>query len=349
MVFTLNDILLILGSAIVGGLISWLVFRILLEYIKRVASHTKTTLDDKILTALELPVYLAVVVLAIHFGLDYTSFRNIDNRAVIFGIATILLITYSLLRLFDATIQWYVEEVQSKSKTIDNIIPTMRRIARIVIMALGGIMILRALGIEITPILAALGIGGLAIALAFQDTLSNFFAGLYITIDRPLKVGDYVELDGGVRGYVVSVGWRSTQIRTLANNLVIIPNSKLVQSVVTNFYLPTKDMAVVIPCSVAYKSDLEKVEKVTIETAREMQKKVKGALPDFDPFIRFHTFGDNGINFSIIMRVAEFVDQYLLIHEFIKELHKRYAKEGIEIPFPQRTVHFTRQRMTKTK
>mgnify|MGYP001557992760 FL=1 len=135
------------------------------------------------------------------------------------------------------------------------------------------------------------------------------------------------------------IGWRNTHIRTLPNNMVIVPNSKLAQSVLTNYYYHDKEMAVVIQVSVAYGSDLDKVERVTIEVAKQIQKAVPGALESFEPFIRYHTFGDSGIGFSVILRVKEFVDQYIIKHEFVKALHKRYAKEKIEIPFPQRVVY----------
>ncbi len=338
---TLNDVGIVLGSLIAGYVAATIIFRLVMFYVKKLTAKTTTTLDDHVISALERPLAFAIMLLILNFSLEYTSLANISGKGIAFEIAIIILLTYTLLRLLDGVIYWYNDEVAAKSKgKISDLVATLQRIGRVVIVVVGATMVLRSLGIEITPLIAALGIGGLAVALAFQDTLANFFAGVYVTVDRPIKVGDYIEIEGGIRGYVVSIGWRSTRIRTLANNLVIIPNSKLAQTIVTNYYAPTLDMAVVIQCSVAYSSDLEKVEKVTIEAAREIQKRVKGAVPDFDPFIRYHTFGDNGINFSIILRVNEFVDQYLITHEFIKELHKRYTKQGIEIPFPQITLHY---------
>jgi len=187
-------------------------------------------------------------------------------------------------------------------------------------------------------VLASLGIAALALSLALQDTLANFFSGLYILVSRPIRMGDYVELENGLKGYVLAIGWRETRIRTLPNNTVVIPNNKLAQSIVINYYLPEKEMACLVQVGVSYGSDLEKVERVTCEVGKEVLSRVSGAVNAFDPFIRYHTFADFSVNFTVILRINEFVDQYLVTHEFIKALHKRYKAEGIEIPFPIRTV-----------
>ena len=153
------------------------------------------------------------------------------------------------------------------------------------------------------------------------------------------RIGDFIEMEGGVSGFVEDIGWRSTRIRTLPNTMIVVPNSKIASTIITNDSLPVPEMGIVIQCGVAYTSDLEKVEKVTIDAARKIQKTVKGAVKDFEPFIRYHTFGDSNINFSIILRVESFVDRYLVTHELIKSLKKRYDKEAIEISWPVRKVY----------
>jgi len=151
--------------------------------------------------------------------------------------------------------------------------------------------------------------------------------------------GDYLKLDGGEEGYVTDISWRNSTIRQLSNNLVVIPNSKLASANFTNYHLPEQEMAVIVQVGVAYGSDLDKVERVTIDVAKNTMTQIDGGIPEFEPFIRFHTFADSSINFSVILRVKEFVNQYLIKHEFIKSLHKRFNAEGIEIPFPIRTVY----------
>jgi small-conductance mechanosensitive channel len=215
-------------------------------------------------------------------------------------------------------------------------------LARIVVYIIGFLIILQSLGISITPILTALGIGGLAVALALQETLSNFFAGLHIIASGQIRVGDYVLLDGGQSGYITDINWRNTTIRVLANNMIVVPNSKLAGSIVTNYFLPEKTMSLVINMSVSYDSDLKKVERVTIEVGRDVMKTVEGGVPDFEPFIRYNDFLDSGIQFSVILRLQDYVSQYLIKHEFIKRVHERYALEGIVIPYPVRDVRLTK-------
>jgi len=226
---------------------------------------------------------------------------------------------------------------------VKTIVPSLDKVAKFLIAIIGLMVILNSLGVSVTAPLAALGIGGIAIAFALQSTLSDFLSGVYLMADRPVRVGDYIELDSGQKGYVTDIGWRSTKIKELPNNMIVIPNSKLASCIVTNYYLPEKEMACLVQVGVSYKSDLEKVERVTIDVANKILKKVQGGVPKFEPFIRYHTFSDFSINFTVILRVKEYVDKYLLTHEFIKELHKRYRKEGIEIPFPIRTVYMKKE------
>lgn len=211
-------------------------------------------------------------------------------------------------------------------------------LARILIFLLGFLIILQTLGISITPLITALGIGGLAVALAMQDTLSNLFSGLQIIATQQIQPGDYIRLGTGEEGYIVDINWRNTVIRTLPNSLIIVPNSKLATSIVVNYNLPEPENAVLVEVAVSYGSDLEKVEKVTVEVGAAVMHEVHGSIPEFQPFIRYHTFSDFSIKFTVILRGKEYVDQYLIKHEFVKRLHKRYQQEQIEIPFPITTV-----------
>ena len=203
---------------------------------------------------------------------------------------------------------------------------------------LGVLVILQSLGISITPVLTALGVGGLAVALALQETLSNLFAGLQIIAARQIKPGDYVHLDTGEEGYVADVTWRNTTIRAIANNMIIVPNSKLASTILTNFHHPVKDLLVYVNVGVHYDSDLEHVERVTMEVAEEVQAAVDGAKRDHKPRVRYNEFGDSGIIFRVVLSAEEFYDSYELTHQFIKRLKKRYDEEGITIPFNMVTL-----------
>lgn len=200
------------------------------------------------------------------------------------------------------------------------------------IIALGLLMFLEAIGVPISPILASLGIGSLAIALALQETAKNLFAGFFVIADKPLQVGDFVKLEGGQEGWLSQLGWRSSKFRMLADSLVVVPNSKLVDSVVTNYRAADGGLAISVELAVASGSDLERVERITIDAAREAMRTVEGAMDGFEPFVRFHTVAGGQISFSAALRARSGALIERVRHEFIKRLAARYLQEGIKIP-----------------
>ena len=202
------------------------------------------------------------------------------------------------------------------------------------------IIVLENLGVSLTAVWTTLGVGSVAVALALQDTLSNFFAGLYLLVDRPVSPGDYIRLDSGQEGVVVRVGGRSTTLRTLANNLVVVPNSTLAKAVITNYSAPEPRLAVAIPVSVAYGTDPARVEKVLADVAQQAARDgLEGLLVDPAPTVRFNPgFGDSSLDFTLAVQVRQFADQYLVQSELRKRILARLREEGIEIPFPTRTL-----------
>jgi len=256
---------------------------------------------------------------------------------------TTVAILFSVTIFFANVLGEFVVSYTSKySETLPST-SIFKKVTRLAILIIGFLIILQTLGISISPLLTALGVGGLAVALALQDTLSNLFAGIHILVSKQVRPGDFIKLETGEEGYVVDISWRNTTIRMLPNNLVVIPNSKLASSIVTNYYMPEKMLSVLVSVGVSYDSDLEKVEKVVIEVAKEVMQTVPGGVPEYEPFVRYSSFGDFSINFSVIMRAKEYTDQFLIKHEFIKRLHKRFKKEGIEIPFPITTVYLKKE------
>ena len=313
---------------------------ILDRYIKRITQKTKTDIDDKLLAALKKPLIGLIIFVGLYFSLwqvDYVQ-QNINIMNNIFFILAVIWFVFALNRITKVALEkWLL--VSPKFKNMPQLLV---RTVKAFVYFVAFIIILNHFHVEITPLVATLGIGGIAVGFALQDTLSNFFAGLHIVSDKPINIGDFIELEGNISGYVEDIGWRSTRIKTLPNTLVIVPNSKIASTTITNYSLPVPEMSVVIQCGVAYTSDLDKVEKVTIETAKKIQKTIAGAVKEFEPFIRYHTFGDSNINFSIILRVETFVDKYLVTHEFIKALKKAYDKGGIEISWPVRKVYYAK-------
>ncbi|MBL8026346.1 MAG: mechanosensitive ion channel family protein [Fibrobacteres bacterium] len=213
-------------------------------------------------------------------------------------------------------------------------------VVSVLVYGLGLLMILQSLGVSITPVLTALGVGGLAVALALQPTLSNFFAGISIILSKQIHVGDYMRLgEGTIEGHVTDITWRNTTIKTLANNLVVVPNSILAGSMFTNYTKPEQEVAVKVDVSVAYNSDLEKVEKIAHATAKKVLADCEAGVTAFEPVIRFHTFGQSSVDFTVVLRARDVTDQLTIKHQMIKDLLVNFRKEGVEIPYPIRTVN----------
>jgi small-conductance mechanosensitive channel len=342
-----NEIVYFVAVLVISLIIAKIVYFILDKYVKRLTRKTKSEIDDLIVEAIHLPLYIGIMLVGLYFALKRLTilipYEQLIGQA--FYVIFVLVVAFVFQKILGAVFSgWF-----TKRKGVDKTPKVLMRIVYLAVYLVAVIVILSYFKVEITPLIATLGIGGIAIGLALQDTLSNFFAGLNILSDQPIKVGDYIEIDAGtkegvVRGYVEDITWRTTRIRTtemqnLANNYIIVPNSKLAQSIITNYDAPKKEVSIIVNCGVDYKSDLEKVEKITLEVAKKIQKTVPGAVRDFEPFIRFHTFGESNINFYVTLRSETFIDKYLITHEFMKALKKRYDKDDIEISWPVRKIY----------
>ena len=256
----------------------------------------------------------------------FSSIAGTDDIAItVWRVLTILIVTLTLSRLSDRLIDWYLQNIAQKTETKidDTLLPSVRRVLPVALYSIGVLVAIDSVGISISPILAGLGIGGLAVALAVQPTLSNFFAGTYVVTEGELKPGDFIELDGGPSGFVESVGWRSTKIRSRLNNLVIIPNSKMSESIVTNYYSPTPAMNVIVTCGVSYESDLGKVEELALQEANQLVEESEAAVvdADFEPVVRFTNFGDSNIDFIVFMQAIDRPGSFLLKSELIMRIH----------------------------
>jgi small-conductance mechanosensitive channel len=309
-----------------------------------------------LIKAIRKPILLGFLLYGFYYALTTVSYL-LPHAALVgqaFLIMQVFFVAFVASRVVNAILDWYATDiaVKTESKLDDHFLPPLKKVVYIIAFLLGAVFLMDSFGVEITTMIAALGIGGLAIALALQDTLSNFFAGAYTTLDRPVRVNDFVELDTGDKGFVVEIGWRSTKIRKLDNNLVVIPNSKMAQSRIINYDLPQSWMNVTVPCGVSYESDLEKVEKVTIEVAKRVMKEHAGIsqFKDGDPpLVRYREFGDSNINFNIILRVNTPLDQYRVRHEFIKQLKARFDREDIEISVPARKLYMAKEKKAKRR
>ncbi|WP_030681379.1 mechanosensitive ion channel family protein [Streptomyces sp. NRRL B-1347] len=332
---TLHD-LMFAGIAVVCGSAAALLSRAMLRWLGVRATRTRWNGDDVMVDAARALVPCAAIVAglaAAAAALPLTP-RTGRNVNLVLTALLILAATVTAARI----VAGLVKSLAQSRSGVAGSATIFVNITRVVVLAIGFLVVLQTLGVSIAPLLTALGVGGLAVALALQDTLANLFAGVHILAAKTVQPGDYIRLSSGEEGYVVDINWRNTVVRNLSNNLVIIPNGKLAGTNMTNYSQPEQELSILVQAGVGYESDLDQVERVTIEVVDEVMTEITGALPDHEAAIRFHTFGDSRIGFTVILGVGEFSDQYRIKHEFIKRLHRRYRAEGIPVPAPTRTV-----------
>jgi len=319
---------------------AWLrIKRIIFAVIRRFAGTTKTHLDDILLQAIDFPLFLMIFSSGIIFVQKSSPLVANHDMARYLGYGFKAITIMAVTLFIDKFIRYLIVEFTPKHDVLKASSGVAKVVARIFVIGIGFLILLDSFGVSITPILASLGVGSLAVALALQPTLENFFSGIQLIADKPIKVGQFIRLESGQEGYVEKIGWRSTWIKLLPNHIVILPNKTVVNSVITNYCYPDHEVAVLVDLGVHYKSDLDKVERVTIDVAKHVMQTVPGGVKDFQPFIRYHTLGEFSINFTVILRAKEFVDNYLIKHEFIKQLQKRYDQEGVVIPYPIRATN----------
>ncbi len=341
------------GILLASLVAAWLVNFTMSTVVKQLTKKTKTTLDDRLLDAFHRPLF--IFILAHGFFLALTSTTFLDkwqiyvNKAWV--VCVLIVVIYGVQRVATALIRWYGDEiaVKTKSNLDEKLLPLVRRFSTVLIYVIGGLVILDNVGIKLSPLLAGLGIGGIAVALALQPTLSSLMAGAFVAADGTLGAGDFIELLNGPNGKVLEIGWRTTRILTPTGNLVVVPNSKLVDSIVTNYYSPTPEMSVVIPCGVSYESDLNQVERVCIEVARQVMNDLPESVivKTAEPIVRFREFGDSNINFNIILRARDWGNTIVVTHEYMKRLHARFGQERIEMNYPVRKLVYVRERNSK--
>ncbi len=298
-----------------------------------------------IIKSLNLPLNLIIVmacILMAEYLFRQAGWLN-DSTDSATKISIQLLLIVACLVFIDRLGSGLLNRYRDSSGLLKNSNGIARGLLHGLVYGIGILVILGTLGISITPIIASLGITSLAVALALQPTLENFFSGLQLVMDKPIRIGDFIELDSGEQGFVEKIGWRSTWIKMLPNNLVIMPNSVLAQSKIINYYYPEKELSVPVEVGVHYNSDLEHVERVALDVAREILVSHKWGVDDYDTFVVFHTFDSSSINFTVMLRAKEYFNRFFIKSAYIKALHKRFAQEGIVIPYPIRAINTSQE------
>ncbi len=340
---------ILIASCALAFFTNFLIGVILNQIVKRHDSPLRS-IQIQILGALRIPVILIIILQGIRLSLFYLSHASVPSLGFlnelgelghnIWLIAMALIACYTVSRLIKSMMRWYSARVSHDTRNaLNNVIwPILIRITSIVVFTLGALVVLDIMGIPITPLLAGIGIGGLAVALALSPTISSFIAGTYVVAEGHISEGDYVEIDSERAGFVTDVGWRSTVLRSRFNNVIVVPNSILTESIVTNYATPTPAVTGIVECGVSYESDLKQVEQVSIEIAKAAIEESENGNKEFEPLFRFYEFGDSNINFRIIFQGADRPAMIAIQHEIIMRLHARFNEEGIEINYPVRKL-----------
>jgi small-conductance mechanosensitive channel len=310
---------------------------IFIGFLGMAAKKTKTTLDEKIIKAIKLPIRYLSIIIGFYYAVGYLSFdfsfKGINAEKILY-VLLVLVISYTISRLVKTFFIWYSEKDVDAKNASKTMFVFLRKITSVSVYAFALVFILGHFGVEIRPLLAGLGIAGLAIALGLQETLANLFAALFIVMDKSINVGDWIKLEDDTKAYIEDISWRSVRIREIGGNMVIVPNSLFVNQRISSYDYPESPFSTWIDIGVAYDSDLDKVEKTAIRAANNVIKNEEISIEENEPIVRFTALAESSINFILIIKVDEVQNEGRIKHALIKEVIKEFKKENIEIPFP---------------
>lgn len=324
-----NSILLLAGAGLLSYLVNW-AFKYV---VPKIVIKTKSDTDDRIVAAVRFPVTVSIVVGAVVLILEPVAMRA--GWANYFNLSLISILTlvwaWALAKVSGAII----DEIDHRLKRKHDILSFFKSLSSLLIIGIGLVVILVIWEIDVTPLLAAGGVAGIAVAFAAKDTIANIFGGVSIFLDRPYKMGDYILIDGTERGEVISIGARTTKIKTRDDVLISIPNSIMATSKIVNETGLNPPLRIKVMVGMPYDCDLEKAEKTLWLSIAA----VEDILEHPEPRVRFREFGDSSINAEVMGWVKDPEDKGRVMHELIKQIKKDLDKAGISIPFPQRDVH----------
>ncbi len=341
----LVESLQISSSPVVNALISIALFVVaaklvnlfLTKVLRRFSRFTETDLDDKIIDLIHKPVFHTIILAGL---IAAAGDLQLSSRSLFYvngSLYTLLVIIWCVtsIRISDEVIGHLVAKSSDLTGLSKDIEPLVENVSRIALIVIALMVVLSLWRIDITPIIASAGIAGAAVALAAKDTIANFFGGISLFADSPFKIGDYIVLDKGERGEVVSIGTRSTRIKTRDDILISVPNSIIANSKIVNESAPVPNFRVRIPVGVAYGSDIDRVQEALLEIARANGN----VIADPAPRVRFRQFGDSSLNFELLCWAKEPALRGLTVHELNSAIYKQFNALGIKFPFPQRDVH----------
>ncbi len=329
----------ILTWVIIGGIL-YLIFPLLIKLTRK----TKTKIDDILVNILKAPVFLWITSYGFLSASLYLplSQGDIDMIYTLYEIIVIIIITWIGYRIFRDLIIYYAFDLSKKKARGDLesvLLPVIEKVGVVTIVSIGFLMVLQTLGVNVAVLLASVGVMGIIIGLAAQDTLGNFFAGIHILLDKAFRIGDLIMLEGDEDVYrVEDVGIRSTKLYNIfGHTIVYIPNSMLANHKITNLNRPDTLIRIRVDVGVSYGSDIEKVKRILQEIALEMPEVLKDE--EHKPVVVFREFGDSSLNFTMYVWVDHVESQWSVGSKIRQCIMERFHREGVEIPYPQVDVH----------
>lgn len=307
---------IIIGIAILHG-----VFRVVIEVLSRVTKVPRNSWRNIFRF---MPTLLGIL-MGIQLTKDILNLPDFVQNILSYHYHSVVIITVTFFCAH--TVSSFLKDKLSKSG--DKAATTS--ILTTVVDLVGVLFILSSYGISISPLLTALGAGGLASALALQDTLANLFSGITTLVSKQVHMGDYIRLASGEAGRVVDMNWRNTTIRTATGNMVIVPNKSIATATLTNYEQPLAECTISIPLTITYDNDLQRVEDVTLGVARHILDHSEYGVTGFEPLVRYDQMGEYGISFKVVLRIRNIVDEAVLKHQFIKSIYTTYKQENIQL------------------
>jgi small-conductance mechanosensitive channel len=338
----LRDPLIAIGIFLSSLIVALLFYRTVYHFFIRILPGVPSDPDSTMVSALRMP--LTLMIIGLGALLTVTLPLQISGRPLAFGLTmlSIVLGAVGISSILTSIITRFIDGFVPKDKSAAHtrLVPIFRRLTMIFVYILGGLLVLDLLEINITPLVAGLGIGGLAVGLAIQPTLANLFAGTYVMTEGVINPGDFVEMENGLAGYVVDVSWRSTRIRSIENNLVLVPNAKFSDSIVTNYHQPEEPVGFFVRCGVSFESNLYQVERVCVEVIDHVMDTDSNAAIDSPRRFGFEEFGESNVNFFLYVRAKDRISRIFLRTALMQRLRERFREEGIVINYPVRSLRF---------
>jgi MscS family membrane protein len=322
--------------------VAWLASRIFVHliarWLKHLASRTETDLDDRLLELASKPTRKLVVLGGLYLAIGELPLADGARRlatGIVFAVAVFvaLRVVTQIILVLIGTYGHRFQERGDKLQFEKDYLPLLSKILGTVIAVVGLIMVLDFFGQDVTSLVAALGIGGFAISFAAKELLGNMLSGFAILADRPFRPGDRIKLATGEVGDVITIGTRSTRVKLLDQNMLIVPNSELVNSRLTNFSFPTHATTGSFDIGVAYGTDVEQAKELMLGVIRQQPE-----LIDPAPSVSLARFGDHSLILSASFTISEFANAGTVQDRVRVKVYQLFQEAGIRIPFPTREI-----------